>query len=79
MARPLFDIAALVRRAVNASSTGRRFQDVCAKAAKWFRRGGEMFQDDVAGTKFFAGGYEKRRLRIDDVTRLKYPWPNVGG
>jgi hypothetical protein len=78
MARPLFDAAALVQRVVGHSSTGRRFQDVCAKAAKWFRRGGEMFQGDVAGTKFFAGGCEKRRLRIGDVTRLKYPWPNVG-
>jgi hypothetical protein len=77
MARPLFDAVALVRRAVNATSTGRGFQDVCANAAKWFRRGGEMFQDDVAGTKFFAGGCGKRPLRIDDVTRLKYPWPNV--
>jgi len=77
MAPSLFVVAALVRRVVDATSTGRGFQDVCAKAAKWFRRGGEMFQDDVAGTKFFAGGREKRRLRIDDVTRLKYPWPNV--
>jgi hypothetical protein len=23
------------------------------------------------------GGDEKERLRIDDVTRLKYPWTNV--
>jgi hypothetical protein len=78
MARSLFDAAALVRRVVEAITSGRRFQDVCAQAAKWFRRGGEMFQGDVAGTKFFAGGCGKRRLRIGDVTRLKYPWPNVG-
>jgi hypothetical protein len=47
------------------------------QSGKVVSSGGEMFQDDVAGTKFFAGGREKRPLRIDDVTRLKYPWPNV--
>jgi hypothetical protein len=33
------------------SSTGQRFPVVCVKAAKWFRRGGEMFRRGVAGKR----------------------------
>jgi len=35
----------LVRRLVDEIVTGQRFRDVCAGAAKRFRRGNELFHD----------------------------------
>jgi hypothetical protein len=51
IATPLSDFFALIRRVVNGISTGQRFQDVCAKAAKRFRRGKELFRRGFARTQ----------------------------
>src|SRR5258708_3116954 len=42
-----------VRHVVNWISTGQRFQNVCVKGAKWFRRVQELFRRGVATTSFF--------------------------
>src|SRR5512141_2652869 len=41
--------SAPLRRSVRATSTGRRFQNVCVETAKWFRHGKEIFRQCVVG------------------------------
>src|SRR5450631_1665704 len=37
-----------------------------------------MFRRDVVTNQKFMPSPQKTALTVDDVTRLKYPWPNVG-
>src|SRR5260370_15576230 len=51
--RPCLIAIAPVRRVVVAIAMGRKFQDVCVKHEKWFRRARELFRGGVATKQCF--------------------------
>src|SRR5260370_30075490 len=51
--RPCLIAIAPVRRVVVAIGMGRKFQDVCVKHEKWFRRARELFRGGVATKQGF--------------------------
>ena len=71
---PVFKSVDAPRRRFGASlgaiSTGRRFQNLCAEAAKWFRHGNEMFHHRVVRAPNLAIGPNKRVGPFHDVTHL---------
>ena len=57
-------------------STGQGFQNVCVRAAKWFRRGKDCFMT-VSRRRQVRKIVQKEPYQFHVVTRLKYPWSNV--